>query len=78
MRFELISDWCASEMHLGERRPWACVMIGGIAICEDCVLAYANGWDEALGNWFDVEEHRRDLVHAVSCATRLVLGLEAP
>jgi hypothetical protein len=76
--FEIYWDWCASELHRGEPRPAACVNIGAISVCEYCLYRYVNGWDDALSEYFIVDEQRRDLVQAVSCATRLVLGLEEP
>ena len=76
LRFEIHPDWCESDLHCGERLPTECVRIGGIWICEHCLYRYVDRWDDALHEAITVEEQRRDLIHAVSCATRLVLGVE--
>jgi hypothetical protein len=77
VKFDLHWDWCESALHPNrERYPFACVTIGNISICEDCLYRYLNGWEHALSERFLVDEYRRDMHASVRCATRLVLGLE--
>lgn len=76
VKFEVRQDWCGSEIHRRAPRPVNCVRIGAIVVCEDCLIAYVDGWDDSLTETFMVEEYHRDLIGAVRCATLLALGLE--